>query len=400
MKIVGITAEYNPFHNGHKYHLEQSKALSGADYAVAVMSGNFTQRGEPAVLDKWTRSRLAVEQGVDLVLELPFVYACSRAEKFASGAVDILKGLGVSHISFGSESGDLDALVSLVTDMKHQEEAIEAALRENMDKGVSYAKAQETAVSGVLGADRAELMLEPNNILSIEYLKRVMYWKEKGQAPEPVAVKRHGSGYFDVNSDMGFAGASAVRRMTDPDEIRRFASENVAEALQAADPRREIDERMFQLIRSDIVRYSADTLSEIYCMGEGLENRLKKEIVKASDLDGFIKTIVSKRYTEAAVRRLLVYVLLNIRDREPGGALYARVLAAGPGGRKLLKKLKKQEIPQIPVITNINKEMELLNEEQQCTLHYDILASDMYNLICGRDLYDHSDKVVRPYIEV
>jgi len=400
MKIVGITAEYNPFHNGHKYHLEQSKKLTGADYAVAVMSGNFTQRGEPAVLDKWTRSRLAVQQGVDLVLELPFVYACSRAEKFASGAVDILKGIGASHISFGSESGDLDALKSLVADMKNSEEAVEAALRDAMDKGFSYAKAQETAVAEVLGADRAALMLEPNNILSIEYLKRLIYWQERGQAPEAVTVRRYGSGYFDVNDDMGFAGASVIRGMKDFEEICRFASENVASALQTAVPRSSIDEMMFRLIRSDIVRNSGSELAEIYCMGEGLENRLKKEIVRAKDLDQLINSVVSKRYTQAAVRRLLVYILLNIREREPGGALYGRVLAAGPGGRKMLKELKKREISQIPLITNINKEMELLSEEQQCTLHYDILASDMYNLICGRDLYDFSDKVCRPYIEV
>ena len=110
MKILGITAEYNPFHNGHRYHLEKSRELTGADYVIAVMSGNFTQRGEAAIMDKWERSRLAVENGIDIVFELPFVFACCRAEKFAAGAVDILAGLGATHISFGSESGSLDRL--------------------------------------------------------------------------------------------------------------------------------------------------------------------------------------------------------------------------------------------------------------------------------------------------
>ena len=146
MKILGITAEYNPFHNGHRYHLQRSMEMTGADYSVAVMSGSFTQRGEPAVLDKWTRSRLAVQNGVDLVLELPFLYACSRGEIFASGAVDILRGIGATHISFGSESGDLEALQSLVTGMRMRSGEIDEIRLQEMQKGDSFARSLQRAV--------------------------------------------------------------------------------------------------------------------------------------------------------------------------------------------------------------------------------------------------------------
>ena len=176
MKILGITAEYNPFHNGHRYHLQRSMEMTGADYSVAVMSGSFTQRGEPAALDKWTRSRLAVQNGVDLVLELPFLYACSRGEIFASGAVDILRGIGATHISFGSESGDLEALQSLVTGMRMRSGEIDEIRLQEMQKGDSFVRSLQRAVEKVLGASAAQLMAEPNNILAIEYLKRVDYW--------------------------------------------------------------------------------------------------------------------------------------------------------------------------------------------------------------------------------
>lgn len=398
MKILGITAEYNPFHNGHKYHVEKSKELSGSDYVVAVMSGNFTQRGEAAVLDKWDRSRLAIENGVDLVLELPFVFACARGEIFASGAVDILAGIGATHISFGSESGELDRLQKLVNDMAiHQDEINE--IRTNfMNLGDSYVKSLQYAVERVLGKAAASLMLAPNNILAIEYLKRI---KSKGYGIKPVAVTRHGSGYFDENENSGFAGATVIRDMFSSENGKgavKYVPENVYSMLTDNYlPEDKRSERMFQLIRAEIVRSSSEELSEIYCVGEGLENKLKKEIIKAKTLDELISSVVSKRYTEAAIRRIMTYLLMRVREHEPSKLLYARVLAANEKGREIIRRIKKQESSDVPVITNINKETDVCNSVYD-TLKYDLLASDVYNLINGRDLYDFSDRVMRPYI--
>ena len=146
------------------------------------MSGNFTQRGEAAVMDKWTRSRIATEEGVDLVVELPFLYACNRAEFFAQGAVDILQSLGVSHISFGSESGDLEALQALAEDMVRHRETLAEDRMYFMKKGFSFAKSLQLASEHIFGTARTKLMAEPNNILALEYLKRMVYWREQGQS--------------------------------------------------------------------------------------------------------------------------------------------------------------------------------------------------------------------------
>ncbi len=403
MKVLGITAEYNPFHNGHKYHIEKSREMTGADCVVTVMSGNFTQRGEAAILDKWERSRLAVDNGVDLVVELPFIYACSKAQSFAEGAVDILKGLGVHMISFGSESGELSDLYEAAANLIDGSEKIEAARERHMKSGISFAKAGEIAAAEVLGEEAAKLMTEPNNILALEYLKRLIFWKERGHDIKAVTVKRHGSGYFEENSEKGFAGASVIRKMESSEEFGKYVPENVVCALEGTENTRLAAERalhandcLFRLVRSEIVKSSPEALAQVYHMGEGLENKLKKEIIKAGNMEELISSVVSRRYTEATVRRLLTYVLLGIREYEPAKAVYGRVLAANENGRKLLGSLKKQD-GHMPIITNINKD-ELDNEIVQACLRYDVLASDMYNLIYDRDMYAFSDKVKRPYM--
>lgn len=380
--------------------MNESRRRTGADCIVAVMSGNFTQRGEAAVLDKWTRSRLAVENGVDLVLELPFIFACNRAETFAAGAVDILRAMGADWISFGSESGDLSQLAELAGQMAHHGGEISEKRRDIMKTGRSFAKANELAVQAVLGADKSRLLLTPNNILALEYLKRIFYWQDKGAALMPVTIKRYGSGYLEANERMGFAGAAAIRRLKARDEFTAYMPENVADALAAALEGGRMQEhaqaQFFQLLRAEIIRSGAEELSRIYCMGEGLENKLKKEMIQAETLDRLLSAVVSKRYTEAAVRRILVYTLLSLKEREPERNLYARVLAFNDVGRKCLRLVKKQENSLLPVITNINKDAEACMEAGR-TLQYDILAADMYNILYDRDLYRFSDKVVRPY---
>ena len=442
MKILGITAEYNPFHNGHRYHLQRSMEMTGADYSVAVMSGSFTQRGEPAALDKWTRSRLAVQNGVDLVLELPFLYACSRGEIFASGAVDILRGIGATHISFGSESGDLDALKSLVAGMRTHSGEIDEIRLQEMQKGDSFVRSLQRAVEKVLGVSAAQLMAEPNNILAIEYLKRVDYWNGMEQDAggrrkriEPCMVKRFGSGYGELNEKAGFAGATVLRKMaadgvscTDgesadcstasddrsaaddsaaacsdakaqlADMLSRYMPSDSAEALAGAGSREAAEYNEFVMLQGELMRTGSSELSTIYCMGEGLENKFKKEIVRASSMEQFISSMVSKRYTEAAIRRLTTYVLMGIRAYQPEMKPYARVLAAGVRGRELLKLIKKEELATIPVITNINKQEDDCSEVRE-TLRYDILSADLYNIIMQRSLYDFSDRVMMPYIE-
>ena len=189
-KVLGIVAEYNPFHNGHLYHIEKSKKLSNADLTICIMSGNFTQRGEPAIIDKWSRTKMALEAGIDLVIELPLIYSISSAENFAYGSINILNKLGiVDAISFGSEAGDINILNSIADILHNQPKEYVSLLNHELSKGVSYPKAQEKAVLMYLGDIRryANVLSSPNNILGIEYLKAIKriksnkkrYWHKK-----------------------------------------------------------------------------------------------------------------------------------------------------------------------------------------------------------------------------
>lgn len=401
MKILGIIAEYNPFHNGHEYHLQKSRELTGADYTIAVMSGNFTQRGELAIFDKWQRSRAAVESGVDLVAELPFVFACNKGEIFARGAVDILKGLGVTHISFGSECGDVDELSRLVRDIDDNINEINDLKDTFMKEGNSFAKSFQLAVKNVLGKEKSEIMRTPNNILALEYLKRIFYWNKRGHAIRPVTIKRYGSGYFGKDENTGFAGATAIRKLMEEDisKAYEYVPSSIENMISNWDENRSWKEKAFDIVRSEIIRNDAENLRKIYCMGEGLEHKFKKEVSRAESLEDLVYAVVSRRYTEAAVRRILAYIIVGLKDKQPDFDVYARILAAGKAGRDFIRTAKKTELLQIPLITNVNK----ISEENRRiwnTLKYDCTASDMYNIIMGKNLYKFSDKVVMPYIKV
>ena len=192
LKSVGIIAEYNPFHNGHKYHLEQTLTESGADICVAVISGNFTQRGEIALLDKWTRAEMAVRNGVNLVVEMPTVFACSNAGYFAEAGVEILEALGTDFICFGSESGNTEELSRIAREIEANSQNLEEKIKEGAKNGLSYPRARSQAVSKLLGEKAASAIESPNNILAVEYIRRM-------KNARPLAVKRQGAGYHDTD---------------------------------------------------------------------------------------------------------------------------------------------------------------------------------------------------------
>lgn len=428
MKAVGIIAEYNPLHSGHLYQIAKARELSGADYTIICMSGNFVQRGEPAIMDKWTRARVVLDSSpdersnADLVIELPTIYACNRAEHFARGAVRTLAGIGVTHISFGCETSNFHGLMEIAETMVRDEARLEELIHVNMkENGISRAKAIQMAVTDVIGEDAAILLEGPNNILSVEYLKNIIKLKDEGIDIIPVPVQRYVSGINESNSVLGFAGSTEIRRLIKKktfDEAAKYMPGKVCLALsEGGAPKERIDRAYnttFQLLRNDITRLFASELKRLYCIGEGLENKIKKEIVFAESIDDFVEKLTSKRYTASSIRRILMYILIGLTgataDRltgvQPDGTVqnppvFARVLAAGEGGREFLRIIKKEELASIPVITNINKFLEEnTDSDLELLAELDILAADMYNLIFGRDMYKHSDKVVTPYIEV
>ncbi len=384
MNVVGIIAEYNPFHNGHLYHLQKSREKARADFVIAVMSGNFTQRGEPAVLDKWTRSRLAVQCGVDLVLELPFAYAVNSAEYFAKGGVGILAGLGcVTHISFGAETENLSKLEEAAAFLREEKQEYRQRLKGALGKGISYAAAREQMLAEYLGEETAQLCRTPNNILALEYLKQLNTQKT---AIKPIMVNRKGAGYYDQTPKENIASASAIRNTLTLKQRRDCVPENVETALEQGP---EIS-GYFNLVRTAVLCKDTAALSAVFSVSEGLENRLKDQVRRCNNLSQLVESVSTKRYPQSRISRILCQAAVGLTDFDD--SFYARILAAGEKGTVLLKHLKKTA--EIPIITNINKVT-----AQPALLHYDILAADLYNLLIKSNLYENCDHVKAPYIQ-
>lgn len=415
MTILGITAEYDPFHNGHAYHLEQAKKLVCPDVAISVMSGDITQRGEFAVLDKWTRAQIAVEQGLDMVLELPFVYACSPAGVFAQGAVDILASAGVSHIAFGCEAEDPEQLEKLARLQISKASEIEDLTREMMKDGSSHVKARSRATSEIIGEELTILSITPNNILALEYLKRMIFWEENGLKITPVPILRKGSGYKDHSQAVGpdpekdYAGGSAIREMLkagwNVDRFLPYDSTSTSRIQWTNIVK--VHEKSLEHLKGIILRSSPKALANIRFVGEGIENRLIRDITEADTYDELLKKATSKRYTTSTIRRMLMNIMLgvtkemgasDIPDNTGEGAkerrtVYGRILALDDAGRRHISSE-----PGIAFVTNVNKTDGLTREALEC-LDLDIRAADLFNLLTGRNMNEDTDHRKKPYIK-
>lgn len=366
MNIAGIVAEYNPMHSGHLYHLRETREICGADCVIAVMSGSFTQRGEPAIYDKWLRAAAAVKNGVDLVFELPFIYACNSAEYFGTGAVSILDGLGcVTHVSFGSEAGDMDALMEVACFLAAETPEYKEALKLHLDKGISFPKARQSAVAGLGG--NAAILSEPNNILAIEYLKGLI---RLGSGIKPVTVKRKGAGHHE--------SATEIRNSIIWDESRYY-----------------------DMVRQAFLKEDSQGLGSILAAAEGIGNRIKKNIRQAENLEDLIEKTKSKRYTWTGINRLLAQTLVGLSQgdfQKMNGIRYGRILAFNDTGARLLRTMKKKDLAAMPILNNLPKDLIPWAEDEGLSMSVavDILAADLYNLAFQRNLYEHSDYVMKP----
>ena len=390
MKALGIVAEYNPFHNGHKYHLEQSMRESGADVCVAVISGNLMQRGEIAILDKWIRAEMAVRNGVNLVVEMPVIFACNNAGYFAHGGVEILEALGVSTISFGSELGNMDEISRIARAMDENKEIIENLIKGSVKAGLAYPRARHEALVSLLGEEAAEHLDNPNNILAFEYIRAM-------KKAKPMTVKRLGAGYHDQHSDIPMASATAIRRaISEGREIFQSVPGISGEIIAREGKKLAEQEMLFDLLRQKILSTSAGELNNIFGAEEGLGSALKKGVRYWKSYEDIIEDLKSKRYTRTRIARVLAMSLLGITRSDVKNAQnYIRVLAFDEKGSAYLKQVKKSGDCPLPVITNINKDTEDCPEILS-TLEKDILAADIYNLATGRDLYANSEFVRKP----
>ena len=373
MKIVGVVAEFNPFHNGHKYLIDAIRGDLNPDGIVCVMSGDFVQRGYPAITDKWSRARAAVAEGADLVIELPTVFSLSSAHDFAYGGIKMLEGLGcVTDLAFGSETADLAELKRIAEiNINNNSE-----LKSYLDEGLSY----PAALSQVLGKE-----LESNDILGVEYLRANTQF-------EAHAIKRKGKGHL--------ATASYIRENLA--EIEEFVPEDALYELQEYPFWDETaDSKLFDMIRYALLIRTNDELSGIMGISEGLENALKKAVAGSETIDDIIMKAKSKRYTYARISRALMCVALDINkvllDEAKNSSLYARVLAMNENGAKILKIAKKAA--KFDIISNLKK-AEVLISKNKNLIETDVQAADLYSILTGRNVYDNSDFVKGPRLEL
>ena len=392
-KVVGIIAEYNPFHNGHLYHLLQAKDLAQADYVVAVISGNFTQRGDTAIVDKWTKAYMAICGGCDLVLELPTVYSVSSAENFASGAVKILDSLKiVDSIAFGAEASDLATLNNIANVLFQEPRAYTNILTHELQKGISFPSARENAILMYLNDIKryANILNSPNNILAIEYLKAL---KTQKSNMNPIMVKRSKVYYNDDRIVDDFASATAIRKLIkrrEYEDLRKVVPRSTYKILsrQIRDGNIVLGLENFEKeIIYTLRKMSIREIANLPDVSEGLENLIKNSADNCNDMSKLIANIKSKRYTQTRIQRILLYALLGIDKKMMEDSKkvtpYVRVLGFTNKGKELISEINKRN-PKINMITSVKKFIEKNNKPSNRTimqmLQKDIFATDVYTL--------------------
>ena len=388
-RVLGIIAEFNPFHNGHLYHLTESKKLSNCDYAICIMNGNFTQRGLPSLINKWDKTQMALKNGFDLVIELPTIYGISSAENFAYGSIKILNNLKIIDVlSFGSEVGTLDSLQSLADLFCDEPKEYISILKSELNLGVSFPKAREIATCAYLKDEKyKDILCFPNNILGIEYLKSL----KKLDCPiTPITIKRKISDYSSIEINSSFASSTAIRNLVALNKIVNIKDVMPETAYQILLSCIQNENYVLNLDAYEkIILYKLRTMSleqirNIPDISEGLEFVLKNAVNKCNSLSSVLERCKSKRFTYARLQRILLYVLLNITVESMNLSKnilpYVRILGMNSKGKKLLSEIRKIS-PDLPVITSIKDfEVKNKNSDLQKILDIDKRATDIYTL--------------------
>ncbi|UFJ42068.1 nucleotidyltransferase [Brevibacillus humidisoli] len=391
MRTVGLVVEYNPLHNGHHYHLEAARQAAGADACVAVMSGNFLQRGEPALVSKWARAEMALRVGIDLVIELPVPYATANAEVFAHGAISLLDRIGVvDAICFGSESGDIEWMRILAKTLAVEPPEFSQALREELSQGLSYPHAYARAVSRYmsnLGYENVPID-QPNNILGLNYLLAL---ERIGSPMKALTIRRQKAGYHqETITDQQIASATALRKLLFSegavlDEVSPFVPDTTFSILQrefatGAGPMNW--ERFRHPLFHRLLQLSPDQLAAYHEVEEGIQYRLKQAVQSSSTVQELVSKAKTRRFTWNRLQRILLSILLDLKKgqveqlRLKEGAPYARILGFSEKGQMLLHEAKRKG--RLPLISNARDGIHPM-------LDLDIVASSLYRLTLPSD---------------
>lgn len=410
MKVVGIITEYNPFHNGHKYHIDEAKKITGADYVIAVMSGDFVQRGAPAIISKYDRTMMALNNGVDIVFELPTCYSTGSAQYFSLGAVALLNSLGiVDYLCFGSENGDIHTLEEVATLLYNPTESFQSLLYSYIKEGFTYPAARGMAAKQLLVSDdktniidKSKVISEPNNILGIEYLKALL---QLNSSIKPFTIKRHKAHYHDMDINQGshtdsieneglshISSATAIRGILEKSNILSDLA-----LVNSSVPKHVLDyfynnyyitypntiEDFSAIIKYKLMSESSIELAEYKDLSSDMADRIKNTDMQNLSITELAQAIKTKNITLTRVNRALIHVLINIKKDllqeyiDNDIIYYARVLGMKKEASHLIRKIKKQE--RLPIITKVSKAGEQLDALGIQMLNQDIFATHLYN---------------------
>lgn len=407
MKIVGLIAEYNPFHNGHLYHIERAKEITGADSAIVVMSGNYVQRGAPAIMPKHLRAEVALEAGADIIFELPVCYACASAEYFAAGAVSLFEQLNcVDSVCFGSECGDYGLLERIARVAADEPEEYRTLLSEGLKKGMSFPRARQAALTEYLKDDSLDIVLEqPNNILGIEYIKAL--YKKKSPI-RSYTIKRMVSGYHDTELTGTYSSASAIRKLlsyashsVSMEQEGMFDEPSMSEALTRLEDmvppscirtledthrsRYPIYSNDFSLpLKYQLLKETYISLTDYLDISEDLANRILNHTNDFVTFDQFCDLLKTRDVTYSRLSRSLLHILLGIKKkdlltfREEGCCQYARILGFRKDAKRLLPYIKRHS--NVPLITKLTQ-IDGLTPSGLTMLKQDVFASNLYESV-------------------
>ncbi|WP_026494808.1 nucleotidyltransferase [Butyrivibrio sp. WCD3002] len=414
MKVLGIIAEYNPFHNGHEYAIRALKEKTASDYVVVVMSGDYTQRGCPAIFDKMLRTKMALSCGADLVLELPVYYSTGSAEYFAGGAVSVLNGLGcVDFLGFGSETDNLLGMSKAAELLANEPLELSDKIKEYVKSGMSYAAARARALSEITGLD-TDSFSAPNDILGTEYIKALIL---QGSSIKPVSIKREGAGYHDTDAEGTLSSAESIRKLLEGSDI--LENDNGQSVLSVIS--QNVPEDVFSIIKNHLTNNEKAimTVDDLSCflhyklllhknsgytafadVSSDLSDKIAANLKDYKQISAFIIKLKSKDIAYTRISRALLHILLDIKAEnlsEYAGdktefTSYARILGLNKNASPLLKKI--QECSRIPVISRLSDSVKVLDDMQLRLLNETLLASNIYDLALGKTEFSEFSKSV------
>jgi predicted nucleotidyltransferase len=381
LRATGVVVEHNPFHNGHLYHIKESRKKTGADVVIAVMSGNFLQRGEPALVDKWSRTEMALQGGVDIVIELPYVFSTAQASDFAKGAIAILEAAGCTDFCFGSEQGSIEPFINSYKLITSQHKSYQNSINQFMKTGMSYPKALNEAYAELIKEQNQTFvdLSQPNNILGYHYIESAF---KQNASIQPVTIQRIVSGYHDdVLAGQTIASATGIRKII----FNEQGISDLSILLPTASLFKIIEwqnhigsfgswQHFYPFLRFQIIRTSMEQLALIAEVTEGIEYLLKEAAIKSNTFEEFMEIVKSKRYTWTRIQRMLTHIYTGFTWddlRQHSSPTYLRLLGMTEMGQRYLNENKKNL--SLPLISRVGGIKDSL-------LSYDIKATDLYTL--------------------